>query len=314
MMSDTTRRVLAWLPMAGVAALALRVVAVWDQLPAVVMSHFDAQGNPNGYMPRTAFVMMSFATLIIPVVVFGIMVDRIGRRKRSAGWGMVAFSWVINAVLIAVFWGVIMANLAHAPLHVVPVWLLVVAIVPITLAMCIDWRWWLSRSRREAVRQIGKVHIVAEERHGSKTVAGLLAVMAASFASVIAVIHVPPEGRFLYAIFGLVAVVLSVSAVWAWRGFVYRFTTGSVEVRALWFRLRHIPLSEIKDYRAETVNPLTDFGGWGVKGFGSDTAYIWGGHKALHIRTNHGDVYLGHNDPDRLVRDLDAIMKPAHQA
>jgi len=38
-----------------------------------------------------------------------------------------------------------------------------------------------------------------------------------------------------------------------------------------------------------------------------------GGHKELHIRTNRGDVYLGHNDPDRLVRDLETITDPAHK-
>jgi hypothetical protein len=84
-----------------------------------------------------------------------------------------------------------------------------------------------------------------------------------------------------------------------------------VEIRALGFRLRRIPLSQIKEFRAERVNPLTDFGGWGIKGFGSDTAYIWGGRTALHIKTYTGDVYLGHEDPDRLVRDLEALMNIA---
>lgn len=326
-MSDNTRRLLAWLPMAGVAALALHAIAVWDQLPAVMMSHFDAQGNANGYMPREPFFAVSFAILVFTVTLMAVMTDRIGRRKAAAGWGLLALTWVTNAFLIATFWAAITANLEHAPLRIVPVWILLVVLIPVTLAISIDGRWWLSGGRREAARQmvhpaqakIGiergtiSAQLITEQRHGSRGFALLFVLTAAGMAAL--VFALPSHGRpafVLPLVGGIVALILA-SALWAWRGFVYRFTTQGIEVRALGFRLRSIPVSQITEFRAQRVNPLTDFGGWGIKGFGSDTAYIWGGHKALHIRTNRGDVYLGHNDPDRLVRDLEAIIAPAHK-
>ncbi len=307
-MTTNKRHVLAWLPMVGVIALAIRAALVWDDLPARMMVHFDAAGNANGWAPRNDFFILSFLVTVPFVTIFAVIAERIGQRKPSGVWAVLAVGWLGDAVIITTFWGAITANLDNAPLQVVPIWAVVLVLIPVVLAASIDWHWWLSPSRREAVSQIGHVHIVAEETHGSSSFPGLFVLMAAGMMALMTALPGPSNMRFL--VMGAVIVVLLLSAVWAWRGFVYRFTTGSVEVRTLGFRLRHIPLSQIKTFRAETVNPLTDFGGWGIKGFGSDTAYIWGGHKALHIQTNHGDVYLGHNDPDRLVRDLDAIMKP----
>jgi Protein of unknown function (DUF1648) len=313
-MSDTTRRVLAWLPMTALLALAFRMVTVWDQLPALMMSHFDAQGNANGYMPRTTFFVISFAVMIPTVMILALIAERVGRRKPSAGLGLLALAWITDGVLIATFWGAITANLDHAPLSVIPIWVFVLLLVPVVLAIGIDWRWWLSKSRREAVRQVGSAQIITEQRHGSQSWAILFSLSACGLA--VLMLALPSAGRpgFVLPLIGTIVVLILASALWAWRGFVYRFTTQGIEIRALGIRLRSIPRSQIKDFSSERCNPLTDFGGWGIKGFGSDTAYIWGGRKVLHIVTNRGDVYLGHNDPDRLVRDLEAIMNPAHHA
>jgi hypothetical protein len=314
-MSDSIRRVLAWLPMAGVAALALRMAAVWDQLPPVMMSHFDAEGSPNGYMPRTVFLILSFVIVVFVVVLMAVMSERLARRSPSAGSALIALGWITDAFLISTFWSAITANLEHARLRIIPIWILFVLIVPLVLAISIDWRWWFSRERREAARRFSSARFITEQRHGSAKAALLFVLLAAGVALLASALPPIANSRspFLLPVLGAVVALILLSALWAWRGFVYRFTTEGIEVRALGIRLRSIPLSQIKEFRAERVNPLTDFGGWGIKGFGNNTAYIWGGHKALHIQTNHGDVYLGHNDPDRLVRDLEAIITPARQ-
>ncbi len=312
MMTASTRRILAWLPMAGVAALAVRIAIVWDTLPAIMMSHFNLQGHPDGWMPRGSLMTVSLAVVVPMVVLFSVIADRVLLRKPVAGLGVLAFAYIVDAFIITMFWNVITSNLEHVPLRVVPLWILVAVLVPALLAVGVDWRWWLSKSRREAARQIRSARIVTEQRHGSTTVAVIFVVIALVTMALIMVAPSKDRPGFVFPLVGAVAVLMVLSAVWAWRGFVYRFTTQGVEIRALGIRLRSIPLSEIKEFRSERCNPLTDFGGWGVKGFGTDTAYIWGGHKALHIRTYSGDVYLGFNDPDRLVRDLEAIMNPAH--
>jgi len=81
------------------------------------------------------------------------------------------------------------------------------------------------------------------------------------------------------------------------------FTRSGVEVRSLGFRLRSIPADQIKEYGARGWNAI---GGYGIRGVGSTRAYVWG-NKVVHIRTTNGEVYLGHSDPERIVRDLDLV-------
>jgi len=345
--SSTMRRFLAWLPMAGMVVLGVRAALVWDELPAVMASHFGANGVANGWMPRNQFFIASFACTVPVAALLAVIAERIGRRKPLAGVGMLTMEWLTSALLIGVFWSAIDANLYHQRLAVFPVWIIIAAMIPVVLAVGIDWKWWLRRrpyqpksgrhgapARDRLTEAVGPTHsaaeqfgareghhemvgpeiaaperVVAEERHGSGRAAiGMLALGAGVMALVMLV---PPH---FVAIPVVLMVVIGLSALWAWRGFDYRFTTAAVEIRTFGIRLRRIPLLEIKEFNAEEVHPLTDFGGWGIKGFGSDTAYIWGGHTALHIKTYQGDVYLGHRDPERLGRDMEMVMKPVRSA
>jgi hypothetical protein len=51
--------------------------------------------------------------------------------------------------------------------------------------------------------------------------------------------------------------------------------------------------------------------GYGIRGIGNTRAYVWG-NKVVHISTQNGEVFLGHNDPARLVRDLDQMKQFTH--
>jgi hypothetical protein len=312
-MNARVKRFLAWLPIFGLAALAVRLALVWDRLPARMMSHFDAAGNPNGWMNRGGFALTPFILLFPIFALLAVMTDRVSRRKPVAGWVLLALSLALAAVTLTVFWSAIDANLYHTQLEMLPMWIVLFVIVPLSFAIGIDWRWWLSSRRKQALAQhTGVARVIAEESHGSPLMAAVIALAGVGvLVAVILVDRVAPAMILVILFVTLTAVLLS--ACWAWRGFTYRFTTAAVDVLTLGFRLRRIPLSEIRDFSAERVNPLTDFGGWGIKGYGSDTAYIWGGRTALHIKTSTGDVYLGHKDPDRLVRDLEMVLNPAHR-
>jgi len=41
---------------------------------------------------------------------------------------------------------------------------------------------------------------------------------------------------------------------------------------------------------------------------GNSRAYVWG-NRGVRVVTSDGYVFLGHNEPQRIVRDLDAMMK-----
>jgi hypothetical protein len=53
--------------------------------------------------------------------------------------------------------------------------------------------------------------------------------------------------------------------------------------------------------------------GYGIRGIGNTRAYVWG-NRVVHITTLEGEVFLGHNDPARIVRDLDMLRGYAHES
>jgi hypothetical protein len=91
----------------------------------------------------------------------------------------------------------------------------------------------------------------------------------------------------------------------AWSGFHYRFTSQGVEISTLGFRLRSIPLLNIKAYAIAPWNPL---GGYGVRGIGEKRAYVWS-NTGVRIMLSDGEVFLGHRDPERIMNDLNAIKQ-----
>lgn len=120
---------------------------------------------------------------------------------------------------------------------------------------------------------------------------------------------VPAVFLFLYpsapAQFALIVVALVGAAAMALvlAGFEYRFLRHGVEVRTLGFRLRAIPKQAIVSY---SIEPWSLPRGYGIRGIGNTRAYVWG-NKVVHIKTTNGDVFLGHSDPERIVRDLNQV-------
>jgi len=101
----------------------------------------------------------------------------------------------------------------------------------------------------------------------------------------------------------LVAFVGIGACAMAWSEFQYRFLRHGVEIRMLGFRLRSIPKESIVSYMIE---PWAFIRGYSIRGVGSTRAYVWCNH-VVHIKTSNGDIFLGHNEPERVVRDLDMV-------
>lgn len=142
--------------------------------------------------------------------------------------------------------------------------------------------------------------LVAEETHASR--AWCLLILPAVLVPMISVFFYPRPPAIVSLVFvgglGLGALVLT------WSGFQYRFLRHGVEVRTLGYTLRTIPKQQIMSYSVESWSLPR---GYGIRGIGSTRAYVWC-NKVVHIKTTNGDVYLGHNDPQRIVLDLDRMM------
>jgi hypothetical protein len=141
--------------------------------------------------------------------------------------------------------------------------------------------------------------VLAEETHSGR--AWTLIILPALIGPAIAV-TLAPTGTVRWPLM-LVALLGLFAWAMAWSGFQYRFLQEGVEIRTLGFRLRSIPKQSIVSYSIESWAFLR---GYGIRGMGSTRAYVWG-KKVVHIRTSNGEVFLGHSDPERIVRDLDMV-------
>ncbi len=141
--------------------------------------------------------------------------------------------------------------------------------------------------------------VLAEETHSGRVWS--LLILPALIGPAVSVAFYPTAPARLallaVAVIGVGALALVLS------GFQYRFLRHGVEIRTLGFRLRTIPKQAIVSYSIESWGLPR---GYGIRGIGNARAYVWG-NKVVHIKTTNGEVYLGHSDPERIIRDLDQV-------
>ena len=141
--------------------------------------------------------------------------------------------------------------------------------------------------------------VLAEETHSGR--AWSLVILLALIGPMIGVALVPSTaGRWAVALVGVIAIG---TFAMSWSGFQYRFLRHGVEIRMLGFRLRAIPKQSIIGY---SIEPWAFIRGYGIRGIGSTRAYVLC-NQVVHIKTSNGEIFLGHNDPQRIVRDLNMV-------
>jgi hypothetical protein len=143
--------------------------------------------------------------------------------------------------------------------------------------------------------------VFADETHSSRSCALIFLVPAVAQMS--GGITIPIAG--VRVALGLAAAFMLICAVFAWDGFHYRFSPAGVDIRTLGFRLRSIPAADIREY---AVAPWGILRGYGIRGLGGRRAYVWG-NKGVRIWTSEGEVFLGHSEPEKIVRDLNLITR-----
>ncbi len=272
---------------------AVQFWTVWNKLPARMASHFGAAGQPNGWMSRESLVIFSLVLLTFLLATFTWVLTRV-RKPDPLAWSLLAMFYVAAGVLLSVNSSVLNYNLYGRPLNIVPE--LVVVFVAAFLVIGVG----LSAKRgRVLPRQTAAAE--TEEIHASPLWALAFAIVTAIEFGVIAVIPMPG----LRWVMTLPAVLLLGVTALAWSGFHYRFTTHGVEISTLGFRLRSIPLQNIKAY---AVAPWNALGGYGIRGIGERRAYVWG-NTGVRIMLADGEVFLGHAEPEKIMNDLNTIRQ-----
>jgi len=266
---------------------------VWDQLPSRMASHFGSAGQPNGWMSRETLAIFFLLLLTFLLATFTWVLARVGKPDALA-WSLLGMFYVVVCVLLRVNSSVLKFNLYGLPLNILPelVVVFIAAIVVTGVAL---------GAKRGAVLPRQTASEDVEEVHASWLWALLFAALTAIELAVIAVIPLPG----LRLAMALPALLLAGATALAWSGFHYRFTAHGVEITTLGFRLRSIPLQNIKAYAVAPWNPIN---GYGVRGIGERRAYVWA-NTGVRIMLSEGEVFLGHRDPEKIMNDLNAIKQ-----
>jgi len=285
---------LTWLMWAVLPVTAFRFWAAWDRLPLRMATHFNINGQPNGWMPRASALYFALGVTALVVVVFTV-ISYVAHKTHAPdllSWSLLGFFYLVIGFVYAGNSGVIQYNLVGRRVEI-DFWTVLVPAATIALVAI-----FLGTKRGASLRF---ATVIAEESHGSRAWSLLfIALLLAQFAAII-VIPAPPV-RIASII---LCVLFAVIAVHVWTGFQYFFSSAGVEIRTLGFRLRSIPREDIRQYAVESWNPLR---GYGIRGIGNRRAYVWC-NQGVRIQTTNGEVFLGHSEPDRIVRDLDSITR-----
>lgn len=286
---------LMWVALPGTA---LRYWQVWDQLPARMATHSGANGQPNGWMSPAVSLYFALGLTAFMLIIFAGIAFVVLKQKATpdpSSFALLGFFYVIVGLVFYVNNSVIEHNLTGRPMTVAPM-LLGVPIAIVLFALV------YMRAQRGPALPEGPT--LAEEVHGSWMFALLFAVVALVQFAVFA--SGPQPG--VRAGMGLICVLFLLIAAHAWDGFHYRFTPAGVEISTLGLRLRSISRDQIGKYDIEKWTALR---GYGIRGVGNTRAYVWG-NQVVHITSLEGEIFLGHKDPARIVRDLDNMKQYAH--
>lgn len=296
-MSRATYKTLAWLLWLAPAAIALRYWQVWDQLPLRVASHFDGSGRANGWMPRAISAEWTLGFLCGLAALFTVVLY-FGQRK----YGLAKVSWVLLAFFQAEIWAIayglnstIDYSLYGTPIAILPLFAITFAGVTIVTTFA------LAEKRGRA---LSRSELLAEEVHAGKLWSIVLLVPVIGFAW-ISLVMPNSVARLTLVVAG---VVMAGAVAMAWDGFHYYFSRHGVEIRTLGFRLKSIPLMQIKSYTIDDWSPI---GGYGIRGIGNCKAYVWG-KTGVRVQMYDGEVFLGHSDPERIVHDLNVMKSHQH--
>ena len=288
-------RTLAALLWLAPAAILLRYWRRWDQLPIRMAAHFNAAGQPNGWMTREMSLYWSAGFLAFMVGILFVVLMIVAQKYPDT-----KLSWVLLAFFHAEAWTIfylmnslIEYNLSKAPLAIAPLPIVTVTGLLIVAGVAIG--------EKRGIALPAHHEVIAEEiQNGRKWSVIFLAPVIALTAIAFAL----PNSAIRVSLYIIALITLGAFAM-AWDGFHYFFTHHGVEIRTLGFRLKSIPLLQIKSYEIQKWNALR---GYGIRGAGNCKAYVWG-NSGVRVDLYNGSVFLGHDDPQRIVHDLNVIKR-----
>lgn len=120
------------------------------------------------------------------------------------------------------------------------------------------------------------------------------------------------KGTLAAVYVALAASALSVLAIWIMRLDTY-ITEDGIYVRLYPFQFRYkcFPWNKITRFYVRQYSPISEYGGWGIRGFGKNKAYNASGDQGLQLEMEDGArILIGTNQPRKLTVTLQEL-KPS---
>jgi hypothetical protein len=269
---------------------------VWNQLPMRMATHFDASGRANGWMTREMSLYWSAGFLALMAAIFFVVLFVI-----QGKYELTKLSWTLLAFFHAEIWtftylmnSLLNYNLTGTSIAIRPVPVVSALGLLIVLAVAVT---------EKRGTPLGSGEILAEEVHSGRKLTLLFLIPPVILAPIALAIPIPTVRLAM----SLLAIIMLIIFAVAWDGFHYYFTRDGLEIRTLGFRLKSIPALQIKNYEIQSWSPIR---GYGIRGVGNRKAYVWG-KTGVRVEMYDGEIFLGHNDPQRIVHDLNVVK--SHQ-
>ncbi len=90
---------LTWLMWLALPITALNYWQAWDQLPARMAVHFDANFQPNGFTTKQGVLELGLGILVLMLVLFTAAGFIARAAKPSVSWSMLVFFYVVLGFL-----------------------------------------------------------------------------------------------------------------------------------------------------------------------------------------------------------------------
>jgi len=98
--------------------------------------------------------------------------------------------------------------------------------------------------------------------------------------------------------------------VWAMIKLIVEVKDDHVLIRYYPLTTRKIPFFDIQHVEARTYNPIREYGGWGLRGWGNKRAYNVSGDKGVELELQNGQmIMIGSQKPEELALALDSKIK-----
>jgi hypothetical protein len=103
-----------WLALVGSS---LNYWRMWDQLPARMAVHFDANWQPNGYTSREGAVELGLGIMAVILVLFTVACLAARALKPTASWPMLIIFYIVLGFLWYGNYSIVKFNLYAQPAH-----------------------------------------------------------------------------------------------------------------------------------------------------------------------------------------------------